>query len=163
MTVKERIGTAQYSKDLGEAPSGELGDIDIIRATGMVGVSMPLGVSLWRLKVSGDAREFPKVIEGLAEMLARRRPMDIDTVKLVNQVLRHHLDDLCHACHGRGFEVVPNTPMLSDVACTSCQGQGRLQMQNADESAFWLLEQIARMEREVASAIMRKLAREMDF
>ena len=163
MRITDRIGTAQYSKDLSETPAAEIADIDIIRACGMVGVSMPLGVSLWRLKVSGDAREFPHVIEGLVELLLRKGINEGESVRLVNRVLKHHLDDLCKLCSGRGYNLIPGTPVLSDNLCIGCGGQGRVRMINPDETAEWLLEQIARMEQEVAAAIMRKLSRDLDF
>lgn len=161
MSLKERIGTAQYSKDLGEHPADELGDIDIIRACGMIGVHMPLGVSLWRLKVSGDRREYPKAFEGLREMAEKRFGSDMATV--VISVLDHHLDNVCRTCHGRGYQVVPGTPVLSDDLCLACAGSGRRQLENAGKAALWLQEQVARLEAEVASAIMKKLAREIDF
>lgn len=162
MVMKERIGTAQYSRDLGEVPVEELGDVDIIRACGMVGVAMPLGVSLWRLKVSGDRSEYGPVVHGLAELLGKRG-FEVDAVDVVGRVLQHHLDDLCRPCLGRGYEVVPGTPMLSDVMCPHCGGTGRRKLESADEAAQWVVETIARLEREVASAIMKKLAREIDF
>lgn len=162
MTMKERIGTAQYSRDLSDHPDGELGDVDIIRACGMVGVSMPLGVSLWRLKVSGDRQEYPRVVEGLIE-LVHKRGFTGDALVLVHRVLRHHLDDVCRTCHGRGYELVEGTPMLSDELCLACGGTGRRRLEDADEMATWVQEQIARLEREVATAIMKKLAREIDF
>ena len=163
MRIKERIGPAQYSKDLGEVPPGEIGDIDIIRACGMVGVSMPLGVSLWRLKVSGDTREYPSVIEGLVALLMRRGAVELEAVKLVNIVLRHYMNDLCQPCKGRGYELFVGAPVLSDRLCSVCAGQGRISLSETDDSAAWLLDQIARLEREVASAIMKKLARELEF
>ena len=49
MKIKERIGTAQSSSNLSESQITEIADIDVIRACGMVGVTMPLGLSLWRL------------------------------------------------------------------------------------------------------------------
>ena len=39
MTTKERMVRSQTSSDLGERKDGELGDIDIVRATGMVAQS----------------------------------------------------------------------------------------------------------------------------
>jgi len=51
--------------------------------------------------------------------------------------------------------------MLSDVLCLHCHGSGRLPLTGEPEKN--LAETIARLEREIASAIMRKLARVMEF
>jgi hypothetical protein len=163
MKIRERIGTVDFSRNLGEARADEISDVDVVRACGMVGMAMPLGMSLWRLKVSGDTREYPRVIEGLVELVSGRGVAASAAVRLVNEVLAHHLDDMCKPCDGRGHDVVPGTPMLSDVACVFCDGQGRVQLKSEEPRAHWLLEQIARMEREVAAAVMRKLASEMEF
>lgn len=164
MKVKERISSAQTSKNLGEVNIEEVGDIDIVRACGMVGQSMPVGVALWRLKYAGDAREFGKVVAGLIEMAEKKPwPGEVNVPRVVNRVVRHWLDDVCHACHGRGYEVLEGTPMLSDVACTACGGTGRSRLPEADDAAMWLQETIARLEREVAGAIMRKLNAERDL
>lgn len=163
MTVKERISSAQSSKDLGEAELEEVGDIDIVRACGMVGAKFPLGVSLWRLKYAADAREFRAVIDGLTSMIEKRWPDEGPLVSTVAAVVRHWLDDVCHACNGLGFKPLPGVPVLSDEACEVCEGTGRLKLQRADEPALWLQETIARMEREVAAAIMKKLNSTLEF
>lgn len=159
---KERITRAQTSKNLSEVNLEEIGDIDIVRACGMVGQSMPVGVSLWRLKYAGDSREFSRVVGALAELLDGKG-WGVDAAEETFRVVRHWLDDVCHACHGRGYETVPGTPMLSDVLCGECGGTGRSQLHEASEPARWLQETIARMEREVAAAIMRKLATDLDL
>lgn len=164
MKVRERISSAQTSKNLGEVNIEEVGDIDIIRACGMVGQAMPVGVALWRLKYSGDSREFGHVMEGLMALASKqawKTPVDVQDT--VYRVVRHWLDDVCHPCQGRGYETVQGTPMLSDVPCSACGGTGRSKLAQADEVAVWLQETIARMEREVAAAIMRKLATELDL
>jgi hypothetical protein len=165
-TTRERISSAQDSANLGESPIDELADIDIIRACGMVGAKFPLGVSLWRLKYSGDSREFRSSLDGLVLLFERRWPGNTDALDIVDTVvavLKHWLDDVCHACHGRGYEMVPGAPVLSEKQCGVCNGEGRVKLPRTDEPAQWLLEQIARMEREVAGAIMRKLAADMEL
>lgn len=163
ITTKERITSAQTSKNLGEVNLEEIGDIDIVRACGMVGQHMPIGVSLWRLKYAGDSREFGKVVAGLAELMGKRGWQGVDCTQVVNRVIKHWLDDVCHACHGRGYETVPGTPMLSDKVCMACEGSGRSKLAHANEPALWVQETVARMEREVAAAIMKKLAAELDL
>jgi hypothetical protein len=153
MTSRERITRAQYTDDLGEVGPEEIGDVDIVRACGMAGQGNPLGLSIWRFRYGGDMRELLPVARGLIEL--GHEP------ELVAKVLGHLANDVCKACEGRGYEVVPGTPMLSDVLCMRCQGTGRAPLQGEAERA--LADTIARLEREIAAAIMRKLARQMEF
>lgn len=162
--MRERIASAQASGDLGEVAPEEIGDIDFIRACGVVGVKHSLGVSLWRLKYGGDSREFRAVLDGLTRLMERRPwPAGVDPADTVVRVVKHWLDDVCHACDGRGYELVPGAPVLSDTPCQVCGGEGRLKLPRTDEPAMWLTDQIARMEREVAAAIMRRLNTHMDL
>lgn len=164
MTVKERISSAQSSKNLGEVSIEDIGDIDVVRACGMVGAAMPLGVSLWRLKYAADTREFRAVLDGLTQMMDKRWPDEPGgTVSTVAVVVRHWLDDVCHSCNGLGYKPVPGAPVLGDEPCDVCGGSGRSKLPRADEPAVWLQETIARMEREVAAAIMKKLSATLEF
>jgi membrane associated rhomboid family serine protease len=63
--MKEKISSAQTSKNLGEKPAEEMGDIDIIRACGMAGQSNPLGLSIWRWRYAGDQGEVAKIAVSL--------------------------------------------------------------------------------------------------
>lgn len=162
MSMNEKISSAQTSDNLKEVPPEQIGDVDIIRACGMVGVQMPLGLSLWRLKYSAATREFPTVVDGLLTKVLSRFHR-IDGLKVTYKVIKHWLDDMCHACHGRGYEVVPGTPMLSEKQCEHCGGQGRVKLPEPDDASLWLLEEIAKMERDVASAIMVKLNTKLDL
>jgi hypothetical protein len=155
MSLMEKISSAQVSSNLGEKPIHQMGDVDVVRACGMAGSSNDLGLSLYRLKYSGDVKEFPKVLNGLLTMV-RSRWFDVDGNKTVNEVLSHWLDDICHPCHGRGYAVVPGTPMLGDVPCGACNGTGRVKLVSSD-AALWLFEEVGRMEREIAVAIMHKI------
>lgn len=153
MTSRERIGMAQYTDDLGEVGLDEVGDVDIIRACGMAGVGNPLGLSIWRWRYGGDQREMFAVARGLMD--------DGHEPTLVAKVLSHLANDVCKHCHGRGYDVVPGTPLLSDTLCVHCQGTGRATIAGDQERE--LVEKIARLEREIAASIMRKLARQMEF
>lgn len=153
MTARERIGTAQYTDDLGEVGLDEVGDVDIIRACGMAAQKHPLGLSVWRWRVGGDQRELFAVAKGLVELGHDQA--------LVAKVLAHMADDVCRHCHGRGYAVVPDTPMLSDELCVHCQGTGRVPLTGDAERG--LVEVIAKAEREIAGAIMRKLSRQLDL
>ena len=163
MAVKERISSAQSSKNLGEVALEEVGDIDIVRACGMVGAKFPLGVSLWRLKYAADSREFRSVLDGLVQMFEKRWGDNADASNAVAAVVRHWLDDVCHSCNGLGYKPVIGAPMLSDEMCEVCGGSGRSKLPRTDEPALWLQDTIARMEREVAAAIMKKISADLEF
>ena len=144
---KERMTRAQESKNLGEVPVNEIGDVDLIRAMGMAGVSNPLGTEVWRWLYNKDRQSMMKVAEALIEMG--------NSVVVVHRVLVHMDSDVCPACFGRGYKVVANSPMLSDEACVECKGAGRREIQGEAEQA--LVDVIKRLEREIGAALVQKL------
>jgi hypothetical protein len=119
----------------------------------MAGQSNPLGLSIWRWRVGGDQREIFEVAKGLVAM-----GYDQD---LVYRVLTHLADDICPHCQGRGFERMRNAPVLTDEACAPCHGTGRRQLEGKKERD--LQEKIAQLEGEIASQVMKKLARQLDL
>lgn len=155
MSLSEKLSTAQHSSNLSERPVHQLGDVDVIRACGMAGATNGFGLSLWRLKFSGDDKELGRVATGAWEMLQKRMP-DEKNLERVHKVIAHWLDDLCHPCHGRGYLSVPGTPMLSDTPCEHCKGNGRVKLE-ADDAAMWLLEEMLKTERAIAVAVMHKI------
>lgn len=153
MTSRERIGTAQYTDDLGEVGLEEVGDVDIIRSCGMAAQGNPLGLSIWRWRVGGDQREAFAVATGLVDRGHE--------AQLVYRVLSHMADDVCRHCHGRGYATLPGAPVLSDEICIHCQGTGRAPLTGDAEKV--LQEEVLRMEREFAAAVMRRLSRALDL
>lgn len=163
MTTKERMVRSQTSSDLGDRADGEIGDIDIVRATGMVAQSNPTGVRLWRLKYAGDRGQLVPVIEELAAMVCLRGVDQHQALELAIAAVRHFVDDVCKPCGGRGHERLAGTPYLSDEVCAFCRGTGKEPFEHVSDWSVWLEDTISRLEREVAGAIMRKLAAELDF
>ena len=150
---KERMTRAQESKNLGEVPANEIGDVDLVRAMGMAGIGNPLGTSVWRWLYNKDRQSMLKVAEALVEMG--------HSVVIVHRAMVHMDRDVCPACFGRGYAVVPNTPMLSDDLCAECRGTGRREIQGEAEQA--LVDLIKRMEREIGAVLMQKLSSRMEF
>jgi len=144
---KERLTKAQVSKNLSEVPVNEIGDIDLVRACGMAGASNPLGLAIWRWRYAGDTREVFHIAEALVEM--GNSPL------VVYNVMHHLAKDVCTVCHGRG------APVLSDEICLDCKGAGRKELKGEAETK--LAAAITRMEQEIAAAIMKKLARQIEF
>ena len=153
MTSKEKITSAQTSKNLQETQVDEMGDIDIIRACGMAGQSNPLGLSIWRWRYAGDHSESYKIAMELVE-----RGFEVTTV---HNVMVHLAKDVCPFCFGRGFDTMRNAPILSDNMCVECQGTGRKPLRGDKEKA--LADLMMNLERDVAHRIMQKLARQIDF
>jgi hypothetical protein len=149
---KERMTRAQESKNLGEVPVNEIGDVDLIRAMGMAGASNPLGTEVWRWLYNKDRQSMLKVAEALVEQG--------HAVVVVHRVLVHMDSDVCPACFGRGYKVVPGTPMLSDEECVECKGAGRREIQGEAEQA--LVDLIKRLEREIGVALMQKLSSRLE-
>ena len=150
---KERLTKAQVSKNLSEVPVNEIGDIDLVRACGMAGASNPLGLAIWRWRYAGDTREVFHIAETLVEM--GNEPL------VVYNVMHHLSKDVCPACHGRGYIVIKDAPVLSDEICLDCRGVGRKELRGEAETK--LAATITRLEHEIAAAIMKKLARQLDF
>ena len=161
MSLNEKISTAQLSSNLQEKPLHQIGDIDIVRACGMAGVQNSLGLALWRFKYCNDTRELGSLLEGALELLDKRE-FDGGNVRRTHRVIAHWMDDKCHPCGGRGYNVVSGTPVLSDTPCTHCGGSGRVKFEG-DDAALWLLETLNRLERVMAVAILEKINPKADL
>ena len=119
----------------------------------MAGVANPLGLAIWRWRYAGDTREVFRIAEALIAM---------GYGELVVYNVMHHLSkDVCPVCHGRGFSIIKGTPVLSDEICLDCRGAGRKELRGEAETK--LAAEITRLEREIAAAIMKKLARQIEF
>jgi len=157
MALTERLASSQMTSDLGEVVTG-LGDVDYIRAAGMVSQKHPLGMALFRLKYSEVVGEAMFCRDGLVDLLVKRKNLDRDkALHAAERVLIHYLSDRCDHCGGTGYQVIPGTPTLSDQACPVCKGQGIVKLKTKNDDELWLQGQIALMESDAAGAVMRKL------
>jgi hypothetical protein len=57
--------------------------------------------------------------------------------------------------------VIKGAPVLSNEICLDCKGVGRKELKGEAETK--LAAAITRMEQEIAAAIMKKLARQIEF
>ena len=158
MGLIESVSKAQVSGTLSEGKPGQLADVDVIRACGMVSAKNPLGMALWRIKYADIWEEVRSALTGLSDLLVARKGMSkAEATDSAERVLAHWIGDRCDECGGTGYATIPGTPMLSDVECPGCKGQGRLELEKPTPNEQWLQAQIALYESEVAGAIMTKL------
>jgi len=133
MGALERLAEAQISSNLGDDYL-RLADVDYIRASGWAAQSNPEGLMLYRLKYANDHTEYKPALQrmyALAVGKAFRMRLIIshqELTDLAENTLRHWVAPVCPACLGRGYEVIPGTPTLSETECKHCHGQGRLSL-----------------------------------
>lgn len=162
MGMAERITHAQLSGNLSEAKTAdELADVDVIRALGMIAATNPLGSAIWRVKYAQVESLLPYVVEALIELAVRLGIAETfdEAREALGRVIPYWLDDTCHECDGRGYMVVPGTPMLSDKACKACTGRGRIFFGDDKPLDQFLLDHLLQEELSISIAVLRKLGR----
>lgn len=137
-TIEEQYTSAGNADDL-TVKAERRSDADILIAAGwtpgMLGSALLRLHSEWdgaakpRKLTETDARllygalkTLPKVIEAVSEWAAKRgydRPQE-----LAGASVAFWLDDTCHACEGRGYEVIHGSPVLGRQ-CRKCGGSGK--------------------------------------
>lgn len=146
---------AEESSDLGEAPDGGLGDVDVLRAAGMAGQEHDLALSLWRLTILGERRTLAGVVLNLMD-LAHRLGIE-QAEEAVCHVIEWMMDPTCHPCKGRGLLPVAGVEhVLSDDVCPTCAGSGHRPTGFSD-GAKTLYARIQNLQSYAAGAIARKL------
>lgn len=150
----EQLTRAQQSRNLGEAIEGH-GDVDWLRASGMVAQRHAVALAVWRLVELRDARSLQESFVGLTA-LGMRMGLD-EPPRVALDVLRWIADPVCRHCYGRGYEAVMGTPHLSAIQCGACGGSG-LRPNGWDDDAAGLAERLKDVQRQAAAAIMRKLS-----
>jgi hypothetical protein len=150
----EALARAQQSRDLQEAVEG-LGDVDWLRAAGMVGQRHATALAVWRLVELRDPRALQPALEGVVGVATRMqigRPGHVAT-----DVLSYLTNSVCKRCAGRGFRKERNSPYLTADRCKACDGGGR-RKPRWGRAAHDLAERVAQMQQEAAAALTRKLA-----
>lgn len=127
--IEERYSTAINSgRSLRLSPSTQ-GSADVLIAAGLS--KYEFGLTLMRLRSEWDSghdqmsrmnrlASLPAVREHFSQWSLKKR---IPTDSCI-QALIWWLDHVCPVCEGRGFNVIPDTPMLSDTPCSVCHGSG---------------------------------------
>jgi len=117
--IKEQIVSAVQSSNLAWSEI-ETKAIDRITA---LGLSDPLGSSLWRFKYLHDGAAYKRALYLLvSKARGRLKTKDLDyVIAMSTGVMREWAVDACDACHGVGS--VPAMHGLSDK-CSKCDGTG---------------------------------------
>jgi hypothetical protein len=131
-TVAERVGNALASGDLRQKPGPC--PLDKVGALGMVGISERLADAVFRLKYSNQHKSYEEALQGvygLTRSLDVRQRWRLRRWRLhsmARTVLDYWLADICRTCNGVKFQVVTGSPHLSDRACRTCHGTGKMPM-----------------------------------
>lgn len=146
---------AEESSDLGEAPDGGFGDVDVLRAAGMAGQEHDLALQLWRLTILGERRTLAGVVLNVVDLAGR---LKIDNPEHATcEVIEWLMDPICHPCKGRGLQPMEGVEhVLSDDVCTVCVGSGHRPTGFSD-GAKTLHSKIQDLQSYAAGAIARKL------
>lgn len=75
-------------------------------------------------------KSMPAVREQLTLQLLKWKVEDAEQV--AGSLLRWWLAPNCHACHGRKFEVIPDTGRLSSKQCKPCGATGKLRIPHGE-------------------------------
>lgn len=148
MGALERLAEAQISSNLADDPM-RLSDVDYLRASGWAAQTCPEGLMLYRLKYANDHREWKQTVQRMYALIVGKAYRTRLTItagqmrELADSTLRYWIAPICPVCLGRGANVVPGTPNLSDEPCGYCHGTGRVSVKKAVkehvELAEWLL------------------------
>lgn len=131
----------------------------------------PLAVSLERL-FSGDhraAHAIVRILAGEAFKEARRHRIQLSQVQAHDMgcaVLAWFQNGTCQPCGGRGFPLIPDSPVQSAHECEHCGGEGKIPFrkqfrQEWKDLADWLKDQMERESGRAAPAAMKTLADRM--
>jgi hypothetical protein len=161
VNVLTRVLRAEGSSDLSE----DGGDVQVLRAVGASGAHRRMGSLLPRFLASGGHENRIRLLELLGAHVKREYPAlkDLECRAVATGALYLYLVPRCKPCSGRGYEVRPDTPRLSDVPCRTCKGSGRNELPDAGKikgPLTWAQNELARSEQQFSGAVGRKLGRD---
>jgi len=157
-----RVQRAEQSSDLSEHKH----DIQLVRAAGVASVRKRLGSLLPRFLASGGHEGRIGLLDLLTAVVRRNYPAftEVERRGVATGALYLYLVPRCAACKGRAFELLKDTPTLSDKPCAECKGTGRNELHVRDEkiaqALTWAGNELARAEQEYSAAVGRKLGRD---
>jgi hypothetical protein len=107
-------------------------DTDILGAVALCGV--PFGPLLLRAKYATTESTASTIFElkrAWLDVVAKTAfikhwPKNISVKKVTATSIAHWMCDVCPECKGRKSDQIDNTPCLTGVDCTTCQGTGKV-------------------------------------
>jgi hypothetical protein len=116
-------------------------------------------ILLWEVAFRGRTSAKLKLVDMLERKVTLhmlRHQLDGAPRKVAKEIVAWQLHGTCQPCGGRGYEVVPDTPMLSDALCTHCQGTRKVPLPKTDAHT-WLAAYVDKLTSIAGQAAMRKL------
>ena len=150
----EALLRAEMSSDLSEVRDS-IGDVDFLRASGMVAQHHPLAFAVWRLADLGEGRAAREAFDLMAAWLICHGYTS-NPIHIASEVLTWLARPVCDTCHGRQYDTVPGTPALSGHVCHACGGSGK-KPQPWGPGAIGVYEYVLSEQRLARAAIIRKL------
>lgn len=170
MRLIDRYASAVHATSLTSDPSTYMSNTDVLGAMGLAGIHYPLGVALARLLSGGGDSD---AIDTLTSMIFRRaRTYGIKLTYIGSRdvaiaVLAWHRHGTCQPCVGRGFLLMPGTPVNGEQ-CPHCKGTGKIDFDSHFPQAVlrvaqWASDQIEYGISNAAIEAMRRIAPLMDL
>lgn len=170
MRLTERYSSAVHATSLTSDPSTYMSNTDVLGAMGLAGKHYPLGVALARLLSGGGDSD---AIDTLTSMIFRRartyrvKLTYIGAQEMAKAVLTWHRHGTCQPCGGRGYLLMPGTPVNGEQ-CPHCKGTGKINFdsnfpQAVRRLAQWASDQIEYGISNAAIEAMRRITPLMDL
>lgn len=125
-----------------------------------------LALMLWSVTHEGRSERKKDLAEALGKhmntQMARTRRLKGDAWKIAREMLAWHLHGVCLECDGRGYEVIQDTPTLSDNMCSHCHGTGKRPYPR-EAAHVWMAGELAALTATAAGEVMRRLNVAMDL
>jgi hypothetical protein len=145
------------------------GPSDVVTAAGWAAQSnqtVGLALLLWGVMYEGKTHQklelAAKLGNHLNAKMARDRSLKGNAWKIAAEMLAWHLHGVCEPCEGRGYEVIKDTPSLSDNMCSHCGGQGKRPYPR-EASHVWMAAELSRMTAVAGGEVMKRLRVDMEL
>jgi len=132
-TTEERISTSMVAGTL-EARKDKMMPVDTLTAVGAAARKAdPAALNVIHLHLALDVESLSALMVQAADKAAveaKRLKQELsasDLKSIAKKAIKHWSAPICHRCHGRRYEQICGTPMLSSRPCKACDGSGRSQ------------------------------------
>lgn len=141
---------------------------EVVTAAGWVAQAKQhdLALMLWGVMYEGKTSEklnlADKLGQHLNDRMARDRSLKGNAWKIAAEMLAWHLHGVCEFCDGRKYEVIQDTPSLSDNVCHHCHGTGKRPYPR-EASHVWMAAELSKMTAIASGELMKRLAKDLDL